>query len=142
MGTSGWNYAHWQGVFYPEGLKPRDWLAFYGERFDTLELNVTFYRQINDDVFRKWRNTVPPGFLFSVKMSRFITHVKRLKVDKAPVERFLQGAAALGDSLGVILIQLPPSLKFDEERIRHFLALLDGRFRYTIEARHRKLRKR
>lgn len=136
VGTSGWNYPHWKGVFYPEGLKSKDWLSFYGQHFDTLELNVTFYREVKADTFRKWRDTAPAGFLFSVKMSRFITHIKRLKVEAASVRRFLEGVEALGDSLGVILIQLPPSLPFDEESIRRFLGLLDGRFRYTIEARH------
>jgi uncharacterized protein YecE (DUF72 family) len=136
VGTSGWNYPHWKNVFYPGDLKPRDWLSFYANRFDTLELNVTFYRQPKVEVFRKWRDSVPPGFLFSMKMSRFITHIKRLKVDKASIDRFMEGATALGESLGVILIQLPPTLEFDRERVSSFLSLLDSRFRYAVEARN------
>ncbi len=107
IGTSGWNYPHWKGVFYPEGLKSREWLAFYGQRLDTLELNVTFYREAKATTFEKWRLTVPDGFLFSVKMSRFITHIRRLKVEAGSVERFLGNASALADKLGVVLIQLP-----------------------------------
>ena len=107
VGTSGWNYPHWKGVFYPEGLKPKDWLAFYGQRLDTLELNVTFYREAKATTFEKWRQTAPGGFLFSVKMSRFITHIRRLKVERGSVERFLGNASVLADKLGVILIQLP-----------------------------------
>jgi uncharacterized protein YecE (DUF72 family) len=136
IGTSGWNFPHWKGPFYPPTLKPPDWLSFYSQRFDTLELNVTFYRQPKVDVFRKWRDTVSPGFLFSMKMSRFITHIKRLKVDASSMERFFEGAAALGDALGVILIQTPPTLEFEEERMENFFSLLDSRFRYTVEARH------
>lgn len=136
VGTSGWNYPHWKGVFYPDGLKSGEWLSFYARRFDTIELNVTFYRQPKQEVFRKWRDTVPAGFLFSMKMSRFITHIKRLRVGAASIERFMEGAEALGEALGVILIQLPPGLEFDRKTVTGFLALLDGRFRYAIEARN------
>jgi len=137
VGTSGWNYPHWKEVFYPRELKSKDWLSFYSQRFDTLELNVTFYRGVKAETFEKWRTTVPAGFLFSMKMSRFITHIRRLKVEAESISRFLRGAEALGDKMGVILVQLPPSLEFDQSSMRSFLALLDPRFRYTIEARHK-----
>jgi uncharacterized protein YecE (DUF72 family) len=137
IGTSGWNYPHWKGVFYPEGLKPQEWLAFYGQRLDTLEVNVTFYREAKATTFEKWRRTVPGGFLFSVKMSRFITHIRRLKVERGSVERFLGNASVLADKLGVILIQFPPSLQFDTGLISDFFGLLDPAFRYTVEARHK-----
>jgi uncharacterized protein YecE (DUF72 family) len=137
IGTSGWNYFHWKGVFYPPDLKSKDWLSFYGEHFDTLELNVTFYRGVKAETFEKWRALVPPGFLFSMKMSRFITHIKRLKVEAESVSRFMKGAALLGDKAGVFLIQLPPSLEYHEETVSSFLTLLNPRFRYTVEARNK-----
>jgi uncharacterized protein YecE (DUF72 family) len=136
VGTSGWNYGHWKRVFYPEGLKPKDWLAFYGRQLATLELNVTFYRGIKEATFEKWRQTVPDDFLFSVKMSRFITHISRLRVERASVERFLGGVSLLEEKLGIILIQLPPSLRFDGDLVSAFFDLLDPAFRYTVEARN------
>jgi len=136
IGTSGWNFPHWKGVFYSDGLKSKDWLAFYSRHLHTLELNVTFYRGVKVETYRKWYETVPPGFLFSAKMSRFITHIKRLKVEKDSVDRFLYGVKALGDKLGAILIQLPPSLTFDAERVSAFFRLLDPSLRYAVEARN------
>ena len=136
IGTSGWNYRHWRGPFYPEGLKSQQWLAFYAQRFDTLELNATFYREAKAATFEKWRDTVPSRFLFSVKMSRFITHIKRLKVESASIKRFLGNVSVLADKLGVILIQLPPSLKFDAGLVADFLGLLDPACHYTVEARN------
>jgi uncharacterized protein YecE (DUF72 family) len=135
-GTSGWNYGHWRGVFYPQGLKARDWLVFYGQQFDTIELNVTFYRQVKPEIYEKWYGMVPDGFLFSAKMSRFITHLRRLKVDGQSVSRFLKALSVLAEKTGVILIQLPPSLKFDPVLTGEFFALLDPHFRYAVEARH------
>ena len=136
VGTSGWNYGHWRGVFYPEGLKTGDWLAFYGQRFDTIELNVTFYRQMKSETYKKWYDSVPDGFLFSAKMSRFITHIRRLKVDGESVSRFLNALSVLAEKTGVILIQLPPSLRFEPALTGEFFALLDPHFRYAVEARH------
>jgi uncharacterized protein YecE (DUF72 family) len=137
VGTSGWQYSHWRGVFYPEDVKSKDWLRFYTERLDTLELNVTFYRQVRQSTFEKWHDETPPGFLFSVKMSRFITHLKRLKVEAESVNRFLEDVRVLKEKLGVILIQLPPSLKFDRPLMADFFALLDPALRYTVEARNK-----
>jgi uncharacterized protein YecE (DUF72 family) len=118
-------------------MKPAGQLHFYSHRLDTLELNVTFYRQVRDATFRKWCEIVPEGFLFSVKMSRFITHVKRLKVEDESIHKFLSGAAALGIKLGVILIQLPPTMRYDEPLLRDFLGRLDSAYRYTVEARNK-----
>jgi uncharacterized protein YecE (DUF72 family) len=136
VGTSGWQYSHWTGVFYPEELKPKDWLRFYAEHLNTLELNVTFYRQVRGSTFRKWYDTVPADFFFSVKMSRFITHIKRLRIEEESVRRFLDDADALKEKLGVILIQLPPSLKFDRPLMDDFFGHLDPLCRYTVEARN------
>jgi uncharacterized protein YecE (DUF72 family) len=137
VGTSGWQYSHWKGIFYPGELKPKDWLCFYAQHLNTLELNVTFYRQVRPLTFQKWYDTVPAHFLFSLKMSRFITHIKRLKVEKESVARFMDDAGLLKDKLGVILIQLPPSLKYDPALVTDFFELLDPAFKYTIEARNR-----
>ncbi|HEY3276693.1 MAG TPA: DUF72 domain-containing protein [Syntrophorhabdaceae bacterium] len=136
IGTSGWQYPHWKGPFYPEGVKNADWLAYYAGRLDTLELNVTFYRQVKDSTFLKWYETTPAGFLFSVKMSRFITHLKRLRVDSEPIGRFTDSVRLLKDKLGVVLIQLPPGLRYDEGLVTDFFQLLDGSFRYAVEARN------
>jgi uncharacterized protein YecE (DUF72 family) len=124
-------------VFYPEDMRPADQLHFYSRHLGTLELNVTFYRQVKEATFRKWYEIVPEEFLFSVKMSRFITHIKRLKADDENIQRFLSGAAALGDKLGVILIQLPPAMKYDGPLVNEFLGRLDTAYRYTVEARNK-----
>lgn len=137
IGTSGWQYPHWKGTFYPEDIKSADQLHFYSRSFDTLELNVTFYRQVKETTFHKWYGIVPEGFLFSVKMSRFITHIKRLRADDESMRRFLSGAATLGEKLGIILIQLPPSMKFDRPLCEEFLGRLDASHRYTVEARNK-----
>ena len=99
IGTSGWQYSHWKGIFYPEKMRSKDWLQFYAQHLNTLELNVTFYRQVRSSTFQKWYDTVPADFLFSVKMLRFITHIKRLNVEKESVRRFLDDVGALKDKL-------------------------------------------
>jgi len=137
IGTSGWQYKHWKGIFYPQGLKNTDWLSFYAQYFETLEVNVTFYRNVNPSTYEKWYSTVPENFLFSVKMSKFITHIKRLKVDSTSVNRFTESVHGLKEKLSVVLIQLSPGLKFDEYLIRDFFALLDKKLCYTVEARDR-----
>ncbi len=137
IGTSGWQYSHWKGIFYPGELKSKDWLRFYAQHLNTLELNVTFYRQVRRSTFQTWYDTVPAHFLFSVKMSRFITHIKRLRVEKESVTRFLDDVDVLKDKLGVILIQLPPSLKYDPALVADFFELLDPTFRYTVEVRNK-----
>ena len=137
IGTSGWQYPHWRGVFYPEGMKVADQLHFYSSRLNTMELNVTFYRQVKEATFRRWYDVVPEEFLFSVKMSRFITHIKRLRADVESIGKFLSPVAALGDKLGVILVQLPPSMKYDRALVTDFFAMLNKEYRYTVEARNK-----
>ncbi len=136
IGTSGWNYKHWKERFYPPGLKSADWLRFYAGHFDTVELNVTFYRGVRAATFEKWARTVPDGFLFSLKLSRFITHLKRLNVDRESIDRFIADARPLGEKLGIVLIQLPPSLKYDGDLLARFFSLLDPGVRYAIEPRN------
>ncbi|MDX1631746.1 MAG: DUF72 domain-containing protein [Thermoanaerobaculia bacterium] len=125
IGVSGWSYGSWRGDFYPDDL-PRDReLAFLAERFDTVEVNGTFYGLQRPDTFRRWYEETPSDFRFAVKGSRFITHNKKLAAPKGPLANFwAQGVLALGEKLGPVLWQLPGSLTFDEERVRRFLELL------------------
>lgn len=136
IGTSGWQYGHWRGVFYPDRLATGRWLSFYAQSFDTLELNVTFYREVKEATFRAWYEVTPSPFLFSVKMPRYITHMKRLIVDEPVLARFHRGVEALRDKLGVILIQLPPGFKYDRGLLAGFFDKLDTSLRYTVEARN------
>lgn len=135
IGTSGWHYPHWQGRFYPPELPDREQLIFYARHFHTVELNNTFYRLPRDQTFRNWRERTPPGFIFAVKASRFITHIKRLHEAIEPVQRLLAGAALLQEKLGPILFQLPPHWRFDGKRLQDFLAVLPSGPRYAFEFR-------
>jgi uncharacterized protein YecE (DUF72 family) len=135
VGTSGFDYAHWRGPFYPPALRPGDRLAFYAREFPTLELNVTFYRMPAAAAFRTWASTVPHGFVFAVKASRYLTHIKRLRDPKGPVEFLLDRASQLGSKLGPILLQLPPDLELDPERLDRTLEAF-GRTQVAVEFRH------
>lgn len=136
IGTSGWNYDHWRGPFYPEGLAKARWLQHYARTFATVEVNATFYRSMRAATFEKWRSSTPDGFIWSVKASRFITHIKRLRDIQEPLGRFMESLMPLGDKLGPILFQLPPSLAFDAGLVRALSGMLPPGRRYTIEARH------
>jgi uncharacterized protein YecE (DUF72 family) len=137
IGTSGYVYPHWRhGVFYPEGLPPRDELAWYAARFGTVELNNPFYRLPETATFARWRSAVPPGFRFAVKASRFITHVKRLREPAEPLRLLLERAGALGDGLGPILFQLPPTFHADTRRLEEFLGELPPGLQWVLEFRH------
>ena len=114
-------YSDWKGAFYPQDLPQRKWLEFYGQQFKTVEVNSTFYHSMRPATFENWAKSVPSDFVFSIKGSRFITHIKRLKPDRASIERFIESSKSLGDKLGPILWQLPPRFKEDEERLESFL---------------------
>jgi uncharacterized protein YecE (DUF72 family) len=124
IGTSGWNYPHWRSVFYPSYLRQSQWLQYYVKFFNCVELNVTFYRLMQKKTFQNWRKHTPKGFYFIAKGSRFITHIKRLKSVKDPLDLFLNNAQGLGNKLAALLWQLPPSFKKDITRIEMFLKLL------------------
>jgi uncharacterized protein YecE (DUF72 family) len=125
IGTSGYNYPHWwNGVFYPSDLPQRKWLEFYAEYFDTVELNVSFYRLPRKEAFEGWYKRTPKKFSFAVKGSRFITHIKRLKDCREPLSLLLDHASSLKEKLGVMLWQLPPRFKFQKERLEEFCVLL------------------
>ena len=137
VGCSGWSYKHWRkGVFYPERLKARDELAYYASRFDTAELNGSFYRLPTEAAVAGWQATAPEGFLFAWKASRFITHMKRLLDPVEPLALMFSRTDLLGDKLGPILFQLPHYLKKDVPRLRDFLALLDRSKRVAFDFRN------
>jgi len=125
IGTSGYNYPHWwNGVFYPSDLSQKKWLEYYTEYFDTVELNVSFYRLPKKEVFEGWYKRTPKHFLFAVKGSRFITHIKRLKDCRDALSLLFDHASPLKEKLGVVLWQLPPRFKFQKERLESFCVLL------------------
>ncbi|HHB12414.1 MAG TPA: DUF72 domain-containing protein [Chromatiales bacterium] len=123
-GTSGWHYAHWRGVFYPEDLPPARWLAYYAQRFPCVEINNAFYRLPSEQAVQQWAREVPAHFRFAVKASRYITHVKRLRDCAEAVSRFLARMNGLGDYLGPVLFQLPGHWRPNLERLADFLELL------------------
>jgi uncharacterized protein YecE (DUF72 family) len=137
IGTSGWQYRHWRGRLYETGLPQARWFERYVESFDTVELNVTFYRQPAPAVFEGWARRAPEGFLFAVKASRFLTHIKRLREPRESVEILLEGATRLGPHLGPILIQLPPDMPAEPGRLAETLAAFPADVRVAVEPRHR-----
>jgi uncharacterized protein YecE (DUF72 family) len=137
VGTSGFDYSDWRGPFYPCHIQSSERLAFYAEHYDTVELNVTFYRMPAARAFRGWRDAVPDGFVFAVKASRYLTHIKRLQDPQASVDYLMERASILGDRLGPILLQLPPTLEIDLERLDRTLEAFGDRVRVAVEPRHK-----
>ena len=137
MGTSGWQYRDWRGRVYPSDLPASRWLAWYASVFPSVEVNNTFYRLPERSTFERWAGTVPDGFVFAVKASRYVTHVRRL-LDVGPsIQLLLDRASALGDRLGPVLFQLPPNLPRETDRLRRCLAELPEAVRVAFEFRHR-----
>lgn len=135
IGTSGWHYDHWQGTFYPSELNKGQMLDYYAGLFHTVEINNSFYQLPSEETLRKWRQGTPDGFLFAVKASRYITHMKKLKDPEEPVSNFLERVEVLGEKLGPIIFQLPPRWKFNPERFHAFLETLPGGHSYAFEFR-------
>jgi uncharacterized protein YecE (DUF72 family) len=135
IGTSGWNYRHWKGTFYPAGLAAKEEFAYYSSRFATVELNNSFYHLPSSDTFALWKKSAPAGFIFSVKAPRFITHMKKLKTDHNGLQEFFSNADYLKRKTGPFLFQLPPKWKINPERLESFLHQLPGRHRHTFEFR-------
>lgn len=135
IGTSGYHYKHWLGTFYPEKMPASKMLAYYAERFDTLELNNSFYRLPTVGAFNAWREATPENFVFSVKASRYITHNKKLKDPENAVDNILARAVHLGPKLGPVLFQLPPRWKLNLERLESLLEILPRELRYVFEFR-------
>ncbi len=136
VGTSGFRYLHWRGVLYPQGLPERRWLDRYAQVFSTVELNATFYRLPTPETVSRWRRTVPAGFIFAAKGSRYLTHLKRLTDASTGLRRFYQPVRRLKEKLGVVLWQLPPQMKqADPERLDRFLAAQPAGVRQAVEFR-------
>jgi uncharacterized protein YecE (DUF72 family) len=136
IGTSGWHYKHWQGPFYPQGLPSSGYLQEYAKYFRTVEINNSFYRLPEAETFRNWRNGTPEGFVFAVKASRYITHMKKLKDPGKALEEFFSRAGFLEEKLGPVLFQLPPGWPIDLSRLETFLRLLPPGRRYAFEFRN------
>jgi len=137
VGTSGWAYTHWKGPFYPSKMASHKFLDFYARHFNTVEVDGSFYRLPTPAALKEWYRTVPKGFIFALKASRYLTHMKKLKEAKEPLHRFLRCADKLHEKLGPLLVQLPPYWKINIERLKEFLALLPNGYRFTIEFRDR-----
>jgi len=137
VGTSGWVYRHWRGTVYPEGVPQRAWLEMYAGRFPTVEINASFYRLPFPATFDRWRTATPDGFLFAVKASRYLTHIRRLDDPRDPLERFWTSARTLGPKLGPVLVQLPPRFDVDAARLRAFLRAMPADMRAAFEFRDR-----
>jgi uncharacterized protein YecE (DUF72 family) len=137
VGCSGWVYKHWRGILYPEGLPQRRWFERYAEEFDTVEINASFYRVPLGSTFEGWRDKAPPVFRYAVKVNRFVTHMKKLLDCEEEVDRFISLARQLGDKLGPLLYQLPPSLHRNLERLDAFLGHLPGDLEHVVEFRHK-----
>ena len=135
IGTSGWVYKHWRGTFYPPEMTPRRWFAYYADIFDTVEINNSFYRLPSPEAFEEWARQAPPGFVYAVKASRYLTHMKKLKDPEEPLENILGRARLLGPHLGPVLYQLPPHWHRDVPRLAHFLDVLPKDLFHVIEFR-------
>ena len=136
VGTSGWHYDHWRESFYPKGLTKSKWLEFYSGHLSTVEINNSFYRLPSEKAFANWWDSSPPEFVFSVKVSRFITHIKRLRNTAEPVAKFMARARLLQGKLGPLLYQLPQNMKRDYRALEDFVKMLPEDACYVFEFRH------
>lgn len=137
IGTSGWMYDHWNERFYPQDLEGEEKLAFYGEHFSTVEINNTFYQLPEAETFRTWGQQSPQDFTFSIKVSRYITHMKNLLDAEEPLGRLLEHASHLNDKTGPFLFQLPPHWTRNRERLEGFISLLPHSQRFAFEFRNK-----
>ncbi len=139
IGTSGYSYKHWKGVFYPDNMSERNWLEFYSHHFSTVELNVTFYRLPKPRAFETWNSNTPSDFRFVIKGSRYITHIKRLMSGKESIQKFFAVAEPLYGKLVCVLWQLPPTMKCDVQKLSQFITDLKEAgppVRHAFEFRH------
>jgi uncharacterized protein YecE (DUF72 family) len=139
VGCSGWNYAHWRnGVFYPPRCAPRNWLRFYARHFDSVEINMTFYRLPKAPIVARWVQESPPGFVFAVKVSRYVTHIKRLLEVPLHLPLLYERIEPLlrSPKMGPLLWQLPPTFQVDHDRLAAALEHLHDGYRHAFEFRH------
>jgi uncharacterized protein YecE (DUF72 family) len=138
IGCSGFLYESWRGTFYPEDLTPRNWLSYYIKHFRTVELNVTFYRLLKKEAFERWYNETPKSFCFSLKGSRLITHIKKLKDVELPLFTFFNTTSPLMEKLEVVLWQLPPNFRANLKVLNDFIKMIQPyRVRHVFEFRHK-----
>jgi uncharacterized protein YecE (DUF72 family) len=140
IGTSGWSYKHWErGKFYPTKMAATEFLPFFATNFPTVEINYSYYQLPPRKTFELWRRKAPPGFLFAVKASRYLTHMKKLKDPEEPLDRLLDNASGLGRKFGPVLFQFPARWDLDLVRLREFMNALSAhpRHRYAFEFRHK-----
>lgn len=135
IGTSGWSYDHWRGNFYPEELPHEQWLKYYAKHFLSVEINSSFYHLPEKKTLQHWQQTVPDDFIFCVKASRYITHMKKLNDPQQSLATFFEHISLLGEKLGPILFQLPPHWNFNAERLNGFLHMLSADYCYAFEFR-------
>lgn len=135
IGTSGWQYRHWRGALYPRRLPQREWLPHYAERFATVEVNATFYRLPSRAAVEEWARRTPEDFVFAIKASRYLTHVRRLREPQEPVRRLMDTIDPLGERLGVILLQLPPRMRCDSDLLDRALRCFPPGLRVAVEPR-------
>ena len=136
IGTSGFAFQEWKGIFYPEDLPGSRWLPYYAERFNSVEINYTYRKVPTEKTVRRWAEQVPDGFVFTLKANMRITHIKRLRDVSADLDEFVGLARLLGDRLGSILVQLPPTLERDDSLLRSFLDAMPPDVRFAMEFRH------
>jgi uncharacterized protein YecE (DUF72 family) len=139
IGTSGWSYKHWENdAFYPKHLPAAEFLPFFAGNFPTVEINYSYYRLPPRPSFEAWRRKAPDGFVFAVKASRYLTHMKKLKDPAEPLQRLLHNASGLGETFGPLLFQFPRRWDVDLERLRDFMQTLQSHppHRYAFEFRH------
>jgi len=136
IGTSGWHYPHWRGVFYPNDLPSRKWLEYYSRHFDSVEINSSFYRLPTEHAAAQWKESTPDNFCFAVKASRFISHMKKLSNVTDSTETLIYRMQSLGGKLGPILFQTPPLWQKDITRLESFLSLLPPGMKWAFEFRH------
>lgn len=135
IGTSGWHYGHWEGPFYPADISSEKYLEYYSKSFHTVEINSSFYRMPDRETIREWRDTVPENFIFSIKASRYITHMKKLKETREAVSYLTSTVSLFKNKLGPILFQLPPRWHVNPERLESFVKSLPGNYDYAFEFR-------
>jgi uncharacterized protein YecE (DUF72 family) len=139
IGTSGWRYKHWKDDFYPKELKQTDWLSYYAKSFDVTEINTSFYRLPTEETVVGWIKKVPKKFLFCPKMSRYLTHMKKLNDPEEPLQRFFDIFKPMKKQLGPVLIQLPKMVKFNYDKTEYLFKLLKKSYReyeFVLEIRH------
>lgn len=139
IGTSGWSYKHWKGNFYPENIKQAHWLAYYSRHFGATEINTSFYHLPLKQTVVNWMKQVPASFLFCPKISRYLTHMKKLREPEETLERFFDVFEPMADQMGPVLVQLPPLVKFNSGVSDHLFGVLQrqyNRYDFVLEVRH------